>query len=353
MSGRRKNKRGSEVPPKVFRHTMNTMYHDKALVSPTATPAYFRRLIWCHEGPTEFDGGKLARIIEHPSRGDVQWFCDSNFFIGPTDQAIWDALLAKQGRLVLASPVYEEIRDWLAEPRCNRAMSERISQEVNDPAKPTVRICDFPDVPSNRPALYEYYVNLLGLRKKAFGAVTWTFSKVHGRPPTNQELSNHCKDKLGPRAQRLARSGVKGKVPAHKYNDEALVMLAVVDAIYSGRETVILTKDEDVYEQFFKALWLIDTHYRSMLLAERYAADPEAFQIVRRIVDAEHPAFDGEVLLLRKPSNNLMELVPKGICTCPRALFIRRQENRPFGVHSRARNGTRARNQGKHGWLEH
>ena len=52
--------------------------------------------------------------------------------------------------------------------------------------------------------------------------------------------------------------------------DEAPVYLAVERALITGKQTLVLTRDADVEEQF-KLLWLIDTHYREMLLADRYA----------------------------------------------------------------------------------
>ncbi len=112
------------------------------------------------------------------------------------------------------------------------------------------------------------------------------------------------------RGQLLARKGDGSKIVGHKYNDEALLIQAVFDAIATGRETTILTYDEDVLEQFYKALWLIDTHYRSMLFADCYARDPLTFGPTHRMQDTHGEAFEGELLLLRKPSSDLAEVLP-------------------------------------------
>jgi hypothetical protein len=40
------------------------------------------------------------------------------------------------------------------------------------------------------------------------------------------------------------------------------------------REVIILTKDEDLQEQHYKLMYLMDTQYRGMLLADRYHRDP-------------------------------------------------------------------------------
>jgi hypothetical protein len=47
--------------------------------------------------------------------------------------------------------------------------------------------------------------------------------------------------------------------------------------ILSGNEVFILTRDTGVPEQFYKMLFLLDTHYRSKLLADRHAAAPSSF----------------------------------------------------------------------------
>lgn len=68
---------------------------------------------------------------------------------------------------------------------------------------------------------------------------------------------------LGERARLLATKLVGNQT------DEAPVYLAVERALITGKQTLVLTRDADVEEQF-KLLWLIDTHYREMLLADRY-----------------------------------------------------------------------------------
>lgn len=76
--------------------------------------------------------------------------------------------------------------------------------------------------------------------------------------------------------------------------------------IETGREVVILSKDEDVLEQFYKLQWLLDTHYRAMLLADAYAAKPSRFVTHPMPTDSDPrlaDAFIGDdgVLLERPP----------------------------------------------------
>jgi hypothetical protein len=249
-------------------------------------------------------------MILHSARDHVRWVCDSNLFIAPTDPRIWDALIAERGRLCLTVPIYHELKQWLDDPVNNSHMATEIKKSFDNSDNTTIQFLDFPHNNKSQITSLEYYINLLGMRKQALRLAEARYSADKGRLPTKQELSNYCKDNFGLRTQLLAGKGANAKINAHKLNDEITVVLAIADAIRTGRETVILTRDEDVYEQYYKCLWLIDTHYRAMLLAEKYAADPFAYHPARRIMDLERHAFEGEIILLRKPSDDLQEVLP-------------------------------------------
>ena len=105
------------------------------------------------------------------------------------------------------------------------------------------------------------------MRRRAFEVADERFEREHGRAPDEAErevLRKELEKELGPRGFMLAKKGFSD-LPT----DEALVYLAVEFALSTGRPTMILTGDADVEEQFFKLLWLINTHYRGMLLADR------------------------------------------------------------------------------------
>jgi len=92
------------------------------------------------------------------------------------------------------------------------------------------------------------------------------FHREHGRDP-NPDEEPRLADQI---QQHLGQRSVDRDEAAGNYTDEALVYLAVEHALTTGKQTLVLTRDADVEEQFFKLLWLIDTHYRGMLLADRY-----------------------------------------------------------------------------------
>ena len=102
-----------------------------------------------------------------------------------------------------------------------------------------------------------------------------TFDKTHGRQPTPEELTALCQKTVLDRGLILAQKGLGDHRKPNFLVDEELVIHSIFHAILTGSETTILTRDRDVIEQFYKAIYLIDTHYRSMLIAQSYAAYPD------------------------------------------------------------------------------
>ncbi len=261
-------------------------------------------IVW--NGPSLLDAERFAHRIEsHPG---ALYFLDSTQFIGPMAQRIWQALLADK-RIAMTPPVYQELEWWLNDPKeTNLEVHHAIKNSASGDDRSPIAW-----VGIENPALEsvcDHYVNLLGMRKRMFVAARVNLEKQLGRPANKQEVSNYCQQLGTSRAQLLGRQGENIKVPAHKYNDECLVVLAIMFAIVKGREVVIVSSDEAVFDQFYKAIWLMDTHYRSMLLADRYVDNPSAFPSCE--VDNPHKeAFSDEsVLLLTKPSDGLSELLP-------------------------------------------
>ena len=82
--------------------------------------------------------------------------------------------------------------------------------------------------------------------------------------------------------------------------DEQLALMAIFTAITGGSEVVIVTRDTDVLEQYYKALNLMKEHYRAMWFAEHYAAHFEYFPLQEvPIIDdgVQTPVFSGSSFL--------------------------------------------------------
>ncbi len=205
---------------------------------------------------------------------DIIFFCDTSLFHRNTDMRLWDALLNREGKLVIVPPVRRELDPWLASNEQHPAARAILDGE------PTVTFSGIDPEDRRGKAAAEYYIELLGLRKKLVTYKVREFEEEHGRPPDDRErrdLMERLHQDLGSRGYLLAKKGAEVTNPDNLLTDETLVYLAMKTAIETGREVVILSKDEDILEQFYKLQWLLDTHYRAMLLADAYAAAPSRF----------------------------------------------------------------------------
>src|SRR5262249_23502357 len=161
--------------------------------------------------------------------------------------------LGEPGRLILLPPVRRELGQWLADPRdTNAHLADLVRLAANGEATSPIRYINSRDFKEDMITI-EYYVNLIGVRKRAWSIAADDLGETLGRKPDNQEVSNYIETAFGPRTQRLARDGASAKIAAHIYNDEECIILAIIEAVRTGRRIAILTKDEGLYDQFYKA----------------------------------------------------------------------------------------------------
>lgn len=232
----------------------------------------------------------LAHMIGVSAMKDAVVFPDTSIFTTEMlDTSVWDALYTK--RILITPGVWKELLPWLKTPFRNKAVRDRVfaavQQQVNSgPGRGPSIAQTFPsgDVPKIEVQFvdeefakhgYEYYYKLLALRKIIGPVVASVLTKKLGRAPTNDEFLAEVQSHLGPRGFLLAKKGLEAANSPNKLTDELLVVMAVLTAIVRGTEVIILTRDTDVLEQYFKLLCLMKEHYRAMLVAERYAANPE------------------------------------------------------------------------------
>src|SRR5216684_1224101 len=105
------------------------------------------------------------------------------------------------------------------------------------------------------------------------------FREEQERDPSPDEMMAGVQRTFSERGLALAHKDGRSVVLDKWATDESLVYLAAAHALETGRPTVILTKDQDVLEQFYKLWWFLDTHYRAMLMAEHYSRNRFAFPI--------------------------------------------------------------------------
>ena len=191
---------------------------------------------------------------------------------------LWDAL--NRQSVVVTPGILFELREWLGDPRRNGIFQRRVLAAF-EKRQSSVHLFDVCDFSTTVQAAAKYYIQLLCVRKLVASIERDRFSADCGREPTADELAARCKRITGERGWRLAEKGMN---ECQKINfgadEEAAVTWAVISAIVSGRETVIMTRDTDVMEQFYKLIYLLDTHYRSCLIACAFANFPSMFEDV-------------------------------------------------------------------------
>jgi hypothetical protein len=108
---------------------------------------------------------------------------------------------------------------------------------------------------------YSYYVNLLSIRKRLGVAAKRELTAQLGHDPTDSEFKQHLNREYKARGASLAFKGSRDFGKRNFLADEELVVTAVLTSILTGRETIILTRDNDVFDQFVKLMELIIEDY--------------------------------------------------------------------------------------------
>jgi len=205
------------------------------------------------------------------------FFLDTNIFTRELNPLIWSALTER--RIPITTGVGRELLPWLKDPFCNKAIRDSVLAALTQVTSSTPS-GQFPPsgfgllAPGQRFADhgYEYYVNLLALRKMMGPLAIAVLTKRLGRAPTQAEFHAEVQGRLGERGYLLAKKGLEANESPNKLTDEHLVVTAALTAITSGSEAVIMTRDPDVLEQYAKLCTLMKEHYRATLTAELYAS---------------------------------------------------------------------------------
>jgi hypothetical protein len=259
----------------------------------------------------------LIHAIKVAALPNAVLFLDTNVFVKELDLSVWDAFFSR--RILITPRVWKELLPWLKNPFHNKPIRDRVVAAVQNQARSAQNSQEV-FASTQRPSLdnpslavlrdnedddftnhgYSYYVNLLAIRKMWGSLTVAVLTKQFGRPPTNDEFVAEVQRHLGARGFLLARKGLAAAKSDNKLTDEHLVVTAVLTAIMRGKEAIILTRDPDVLEQYVKVLHLMKEHYRSMLVAERYAARPNTmpFREVPVQSDGKHVSpFSGSSVL--------------------------------------------------------
>lgn len=252
-------------------------------------PAF--RLSWGSES-SHVSYPELAEVITISALPDARFFLDTGFLTGQeVDQCVWDALL--QRHVVITPLVWAELQDWLQTPFHNPGFRD-VLRDAHFHGHPSITFLGLTQWPAEHIATAKYYTALLGQRKSLGVALREDYIEKHGHAPSDLELQRYCQQYVQDRGWPLAKKGFVDQGKPNFHADEEVVVLAVMSGILSGHETMILTRDKDLVEQFYKLLYLVDTHYRSMLVADEYAKQPANFPVADMPVHPKSDAlFDG------------------------------------------------------------
>lgn len=279
---------------------------------------------------------------------DVLFVCDTSLFDDRTPEAIWDALRAEAFRFATSPRVMRELKGW-SERRPDHPASRLLHSDS------VVTLGE--DLHGWRGHAYTYYVALLGVRRRADRlARAHLESSAGGRPVSEDDVRTEVQRRVGPRGYALTKK-ISGKSdPATLFTDEELVYVAVEHAVLTGQETVILTKDEDLYEQLYKLQWLIATHYRGHLLATA-VADGMELEVVEPPDTPDMAECFERAALWRRPPGCDELVLPSSFSFVPVSCWVlgERMSTFTFGAEQemggllRTKGSTEGRNTDRHG----
>jgi hypothetical protein len=108
-----------------------------------------------------YDAGEFCKVVAG-APDNVLLFCDTSLFHHKSDARLWDALLNRQGKMVIVPPVRRELAPWLARNGEHPAAQAILNGE------PSVDFSGIDSEDQRGIVTAEYYVDLLGLRKSCW-----------------------------------------------------------------------------------------------------------------------------------------------------------------------------------------
>jgi hypothetical protein len=298
---------------------------ERELPSPFPAPPRNRSAIGrlAFRGPTpklDCSVDELVQAASLDSLEDAVFFLDTNMFTKELDPALWNAMCAR--KVAIAPGIWKELLPWLRTPFCNTVMRNDV---VAAAQRQVARGGDTQQVSKGKIEIlflgeqyislgYDYYHDLLALRKATGPVAANVLQKRFQRVPTRDEFLAEVQRNFGERGFLLARKGNDAATSTNRVTDEHLVVMAILTAILGGSEVFIVTRDADVLEQYFKVLVLMKENYRAMLAAEQYAAHPASmnFREVPVENDGSHvPAFAGNNVLQLETTDSEFNPLPK------------------------------------------
>lgn len=214
----------------------------------------------------------VMRLIGSP---EVEVFCDANIFAReglPIVEAV-----ARRPTIVLTQEVHAEVAEYLSiEPRIpeNKAVHQLLQTVLRF------------KLPEDRPyatayGALNYYVTLLMMRRTLLQSLIEAAEKGVGRALAVKERGDigslYAKVMLGTGSIGTKNVEQSKTRTVDRATDEWLVVRALFEAIWNRKSVVLLSFDDDVFSQFFKAISLMADDYLSHLVATDIAAHSDRY----------------------------------------------------------------------------
>ncbi len=225
--------------------------------------------------PLPFRFQDLANRAVNSALPNHAYFLDTCFVKKEVPQQCWDALLSKT--ICITPWIDYELREWRRDPRINCSFHAAYEQGRSDQDQRFVFLSPQTDDPDLASAI-SHYVSLLCFRKDIFRSMRDQLKADTGQQPSDDQVHREVQKLVRERGMTIATKGRDDEEKPNFTADEDLIVRAFVFALTTGRDVTVLTRDKDLSEQFFKLQYLIDTHYRSFLLANAFADQPLNFR---------------------------------------------------------------------------
>jgi hypothetical protein len=241
-------------PNPLLDHLLNRKHHDSR--DPIIVDANPNRLVFSYFR-NRGDWNTVASYIAGLTRWPVTWFPDANVAFLDAAAPVWHALrvaaLGEQHAPTVISGVVEaEMKEWLDDPYRNKERAADIKAALNE--QTWIRRFRIPTTHPLNAALYNY-THLLGFRRSLARPCPDGTTLVDTDATNKSDTMNAIRNKLGARAQALAKKG-RNEAEEHGYiniSDELHCLMAILYALENRQDTVILTADADYLEIFYKA----------------------------------------------------------------------------------------------------
>lgn len=247
----------------------------------------------------------ILSLIENPHNREINWVFDTNVIRRPADEAFWPRVFTSKRKVYLPIPVYHELTAWFDSN--SEASQSVLKKTVRDSfhSENVFKKLDLDGLEINALLGIQYYVNLLGQRKWLDEIVARSEGISH-----SAKIASFVETTIGKRAKLLSSESRKENKRRNLFNDEIIIWYSIAQALVTRCETAIITFDRGLFEQFWKSVWMLDTHYRAMLFASLYAADPFVFRFCGIEENQSNKLFVGRFKKYEKPSSELNEILP-------------------------------------------